>query len=153
MKQSLVLSSLLALILFSQCGKKDSSLSKTDLITSASWKYDNAGIDLNADGQSDSGLPPGFVETCETDNIITFKSDGTGTIDEGLTKCDIADPQTSSFTWSFKENETVINIPTAIITGFDGDAKIVKLTASEFDLSKTVTVGVTTVTVILELKH
>lgn len=137
------------------CSKDDDSgPSKTSLITSAAWKYENAGLDVNKDGFIDTAVPAGFLVDCDKDNTITFKSDGTGTLDEGATKCDPGNPQTSAFTWSFKNNETMLNFPTAIFTGISGDISILKLTSTELDLSKEVNIGgPTTVNVIVELKH
>ncbi len=137
------------------CKKSDSSgPSKTELITSASWKYDNAGLDINKDGFIDTALPPGYVGDCDKDNTLTFKSDGTGTLDEGASKCDPGNPQTSPFTWSFKNGETTINFPTVILTGISGDVTIQKLTSTELDFIKEINIGApATVNVIVELKH
>lgn len=154
MKNSFLVILVLGSICLTQCGKKDSGPSKTELITSASWKYDNSGLDINADGFIDTGLPPGYVNDCDKDNVITFKADGTGTLDEGATKCDPGNPQTSPFTWTFKNGETVLNFPTALVSGFDGDVKILKLTSTELDLAKNVNIGgAATVDVIVEFKH
>lgn len=154
MKSPILLALVLSAGFLAQCGKKDAGPSKTELITSASWTHDKSGVDVNADGFIDTSLPPGYVNDCDKDNIITFKADGTGTLDEGPTKCDPGNPQTSPFTWSFKNGETVINFPTALVAGFDGDVKILRLTANDLDLQKTINIGgSTTVDVILEMKH
>lgn len=144
---------LLSLSLLS-CSKKGSSgPTKTELLTSSTWKFDRVGLDLDKNGSIDADLPPGYVLACDTDNSITFKSDFTGTGDEGATKCDPADPQTEAFTWSFQSNETVINFPSVLIAGISGDVRIKQLTATDLDLLKDVVVSGTTVTVVIELKH
>ncbi len=144
---------LLCLSLLS-CSKKDSpGPTKIELLTSATWKFDLTGLDLDKNGTIDADLPPGYVQSCDTDNSITFKSDFTGSGDEGATKCDPADPQTDTFTWSFQSNETVINFPSVLIAGITGDFRIKQLTATDFDLLKDVIVSGTTVTVVIELKH
>lgn len=154
MKSVSRLAFLLLLVISVACKKeKDAGQSNTDLITSASWKYENAGLDVNKDGFIDTSVPPGYVGDCDKDNTLTFKSDGTGTVDEGTTKCDPANPQTSPFTWMFT-GSNVIKFPTAVFTGISGDVTILKLTSTELDLSKEINIGgPTTVNVIVELKH
>jgi len=134
--------------------KDDSGPTNTELLTSATWKYKNAGVDVNNDGFIDTGVPPGYVGDCDKDNLLTFKSDGTGILDEGATKCDPGEPQTKPFTWTFKNNETVINFPSAVFSGITGDVKILKLTSTELNLSKEVNIGgTTTVFIVVELQH
>ncbi len=142
---------------FTYCKKSSSSedTSRTTLITSASWKFDNAWLDVDKDGKADSPIPSSYLKSCQTDNVVTLKSDGTGTLDEGASKCNTEDPQTSSFTWLFKDNENTINLSTAIITGVEGDIKITALTGSKLQLQKEVVyVGFPqSVNIILDLKH
>jgi len=137
------------------CSKDGSSgPSNTELIVSAAWKYDNAGVDVNADGFIDAAVPVGYVGDCGKDNILTFKNDGTGTLDEGTNNCDPSGPQTSSFTWMFKNGETVINFSAPVFLGISGDVKILKLTSTELDLSKEVNTGAPVpINIVIELKH
>lgn len=143
-------------ITMASCSKNDSSgPSKTELITSGTWKFKSAGIDVNADGFADTNLPPGYeLYSCQTDNTLLLKTDGTGTLDEGATKCDPADAQSTAITWSFKSNETVINFPQAVYGSLSGDVKIVKLTSASLILAKTVNIGGTSnVDIIVEMIH
>src|SRR5690242_8249344 len=87
---------------FFSCKKSSDSSSgksKTTLATQSSWKIQSLGMDLNKDGTVDldatSQLPG-----CQLDNVYTLKSDGTGTADEGATKCNSTDPQSSAISWS-----------------------------------------------------
>jgi lipocalin-like protein len=144
---------------FSACKKGDNDKTNTEKISLAAWKYDKAEIDINKDGTGDLPVPDSQIEPCEKDNLITFKADGTGTIDEGATKCDQSDPQSMPFTWTFKTNETVINFPTAIVAGVDGDVTLVSLSETAMVLKKEVD-GFPVIiaptgkaTVILTLKH
>ena len=50
------------------------------------------------------------VEDCIADNCLTFKADQTFGADEGASKCDAADPQTSEGSWSLSEDETKLSI-------------------------------------------
>ena len=146
-----------ALLFIFSCKKNDSGgQTNMQLITAAAWKYDTAAIDLNLDGTAETALPPGIIESCDEDNIVTLKDDGTGTVDEGASKCDPGDPQSVAITWTFKNNETVINIPDTIFGNISGDAQIKALTATKLTLLKQVTVDLgipTNVNVIIDLKH
>ena len=104
---------LLSILLFACKKSSDSNnntpKSKTDLITASLWRFDNAkvaGVDIS-----------GSFDDCLKDNTVTFVSNGTGTIDEGPTKCDAADPQTTSFNWSFENNESSIHTTTPLFPG------------------------------------
>jgi hypothetical protein len=126
---------------FTACDKnddKDKEKTNTDKITLAAWKFDKASLDVNKDGTGDFPVPDSEIEACERDNLITFKADNTGTVDEGPTKCATSDPQSVPFVWTFKTNETVINFPTAILAGVDGDVTIVSLTETSMVLKREV---------------
>src|ERR1700712_3410735 len=90
-----------SIIVIAGCSKKSSTpaaKTKADFLVTSTWKYSTAGIDNDGNGTIDVSLPAGTIETCVTDNTITFKSDKTGIIDEGATKCDASTAQTSPFT-------------------------------------------------------
>jgi hypothetical protein len=123
-----------------------------ELITAAPWKLDAAYFDGNDDGNPDLPLPPGTIESCDADNIVTLRTDGTGTVDEGPTKCDAGDPQSFEIVWEFTDSEKSINIPGAGIAGLSGEAKILQLTSSKLRLSKTITDPMPA-TIIVDLKH
>jgi Lipocalin-like domain len=132
--------------------KKSKSLSKTELLAKAAWKYDNAALDMNRDGTADAPVPPGFIQACDMDNTLTFNPDGTGIADEGGTKCNGSNPQTSPFTWSFKDNEQTITFSNAIFGGLNGDVKVKTINDNQLELHKEINVG-TIVNVIVFLKH
>ena len=126
---------------------------KTELLTQASWKYEDAGLDGDNNGTKDAPIPAGIIQACDLDGTITFRSDLTGTGDEGPTKCDAATPQTVNFSWSLKSNETVINISNVLFGGLTGDIKLIDVTDSQLTLEKTVNNMGFTVNVIVFLKH
>lgn len=136
---------------FTAC-KKSKSKTRTDLITQSSWKYQDAGLDINRDGTVDAPIPAGFLQACDLDNTITFKSDGTGTADEGSLKCDPTSPQTSNFTWSFKDNEQVITLSNSLFGGLNGDVKVKNINDNQLELHKEVNMTAI-VNVIVFLKH
>lgn len=130
---------------------------KMQLITSAAWKYDTAGIDVDGNGTIDQQLPAGIPEPCDKDNLITLKKDSTGTVDEGPGKCDPATPQITNITWQFRNNETVINIPDTLYGSISGDADILELTATKLRISKQTQLNLGPIPVpvklIVNLKH
>jgi hypothetical protein len=159
-----IFSSFIGILLFSQvftsCQKKSDpdpvQATKTDLISKSSWKYDNAGVDFNKDGTIDqplSALAPGAVATCQTDNILTFKSNNEGTVDEGATKCNAADATTTNFNWNFADNETNLNISNNVFSIMNGKSKIVTLTETAFSLSRDTTVVGSNVALVVTFKH
>lgn len=97
-------------------GSNSPAKSKTELITSGSWKISSLVL-----GGAD--IWPS-QDACDKDDLSIFKADGTYIDDEGPTKCDASDPQQSTSTWKFTNNETMIEI--------DGDAGTLKeLSASK----------------------
>ena len=78
---------------------------KTDLLT-GSWNLTDAvlgGTNVFAN-----------IAACSKDNVFTFLANGSTTIDEGPTKCNAANPQTTSGTWRWATNETELIINTEI---------------------------------------
>jgi hypothetical protein len=134
-------------------GGDSTKKTKTELLTASTWKFDHAGLDLDNNGTIDSPLPGGVLQPCDTDGSLTFKSNGTGTGDEGPTKCNPANPQTASFTWALNSNETVINFSGVLFGGLTGDTKLISVTASQLTLEKDVTSAGITVNVVVVLKH
>lgn len=135
---------------------KDVTKERVSFVTSATWKYDTVGIDTNKDGKPDQALPSSFaLQKCETDNTITFKSDSTGVLNEGATRCNTGDPQTVPFTWYFKEKASVMYTPNQIFgSGITGDFKVGEITASRLRVIKDVSFPlVGNVTLVLDMKH
>ena len=140
-------------VVFSCQKDKDKGQSKTELLTSATWRYDTVAIDYNKDGKPDMPVPASAIDACNFDNTITFKTDSTGILDEGANKCS-GNAQTTTFKWWFKENETVLYSPDPIFGGLSGDAKITVLTSSKLEVIKEMTVPVLgSVNVVLDMKH
>ena len=157
MKSSLIyLSLVLALfVLAISCKKNDTTQQPNNmsLITQASWKYDTAGVGADSSGTIVFALPPGTIKDCQRDNILTFKSDSTGTNDEGPTKCNQASPQTVPFTWSFSANQKALFSTDSLFSGVGGSFAITSLTQTQLHLLKTVTVQNTPVILNVYLKH
>lgn len=137
------------------CEKSPDGKSNTELITQASWKYESASIDSDNNGSGETPLPGGTLQSCQTDNLLILNANGTGTVDEGTTKCNAADPQTAALTWSFTTNETIINFNSPVFAGVGGDFRIISLTETQLVLSKQVTLPPIPlpITVIATFKH
>jgi hypothetical protein len=119
-------------LIFTEC-KKEATKTKTELLCSSKWVMKsfkvNPGIDMGG----------GFIiydyyslyDSCEKDDTEKYETNGFGISDVGADKCDSLNPQTRLFTWSFKNNETILNL--------DGSyAEIITLNDKELSLQLTV---------------
>jgi hypothetical protein len=99
--RSIVYLYIVALLALSSCGKDDDPIaSKTDLLTAKAWKQTKIKV-LGMEAEPDD---------CDKDNTYTFITDKTFVQDEGATKCDANDPQSSSGTWKFNTDETIVTV-------------------------------------------
>jgi Lipocalin-like domain len=151
-KQRLLWATIAAFVLLAVtgCDKDDddqpAAKTKTELITTSTWKFSSATV-----GGSDVSA---FLQTCQKDNILTFVATGlTGTVDEGATKCNAGDPQTSPFTWSFASGETQVNISATLFTGGSSTFTLVSLSETQLVLSQNITVGGTTQNAVVTFVH
>jgi len=118
--------------------------SKTELLSQGTWRFSTAtsgGTDIS-----------GALQACIKDNIYTFVALGTGTMDEGATKCNGGDPQTNPFTWNFTSNETVLHVSTVLFPGGSNDFTVVSISETQLIVSQVITIG-TPQTVIVTFIH
>ena len=134
---------------FFSCNKKDDTTpappTKTQLITSATWRFSSAtvgGTDVSA-----------FLQTCQKDNILSFVNTGTGTLDEGATKCNAGDAQSTPFTWSFQSGETQLFISATLFTGGSSTFTLVSLTSTQLVVSQNITVSGTSQNAVVTFVH
>ena len=137
---------LLAAVALGSCKKNDdnspSAPSKTDLLTTKSWRPTTATVSITAAGTT---LPLGSLSACNADDVVKFGTDKSFTADAGATKCDPTDPQTTKGTWSMPTDTqlTLMSAGTSSIPGGTFDIK--ELTSSTLHLySAETTSGVTT---------
>ena len=131
------------------CSKSSSDTGgRATLIVKAPWKYDASGVDLNKDGTID--IPDTTQKPCEIDNTYLFKKDSTGVADEGPTKCNVADPQTSPFTWKLTTNQTILSVTGSFL---NGDATISSMTDAKIVLFKDTTLSGLNFRYIISFKH
>ena len=110
MKSFLITTTIFTLLIIS-CSKKDSNLSKKDMLTSGSWKLTAVVSDDDANGSYEKDEFARFSD-CYKDNYYTFQSNGVLELNEGPTKCSPADSQTETATWQLTQNETYLKINT-----------------------------------------
>ncbi|MEO5563433.1 MAG: lipocalin family protein [Chitinophagaceae bacterium] len=118
---------------------------KTELISTGTWKFSTATIG--------GGNAAGFLQPCQKDNTLTFAAAGTGTVDEGGTKCNAGDPQSSPYTWNFASSETVLHVSAVFFTGGSNDYNVVEISATKLIGSQSIEIGGTPQTVIVTFIH
>lgn len=143
-KRIILLSALFSFffLLNSSCSKNDDpalpAKTKTELITSGSWKYDK--------------IDPAIAETyiaCFKDNITTFTTDGKGTCPDSGVQCN---PVTGNFNWNFTDGETKLHLDATLIPSGSGDFTIVTLNETNLVLSQNITSPLP-ITITITLKH
>ena len=107
---------------------------KSELITTGTWKLtaytSNPAYDWYGNGVFATNILA-VLNPCEADGLDTYKPNGTVEINEGALKCDPADPQTSTESWQFTNNESKI-----LYDGFD-EYELVELTMTTMRLQQT----------------
>jgi len=123
--------------IYSSCNKDDytppTPKTKTQLITQSNWKFKSATV----------GGSPYTFPSCQTDNILSFSTAGTGTVDEGATKCNAGDPQINNFTWVFQNSETEILLSAPLFPNGSNTVTVNSITETELILTIPVTIGPT----------
>jgi hypothetical protein len=114
MKNYALILLLAAATVISSCSKDDddntgggggggTTVTNTSKLCNKNWKlvsFKLNGIDVTSQ----------FFQPCDLDDFSRFLVDSTYTADEGPTKCDPADPQTSTGTWGWAASETKLII-------------------------------------------
>lgn len=155
MKKSrwIVLCSIALVTVWTACKKNNSSSdasSRVTLITEGSWKFDSSGVDLNKDGIID--IVDTTIQPCFKDNTYTFNKDSTGVADNGATKCNSTDPQTTAFTWSFSgTGQSVIKSDADPLLA--NGLNIFSLTSTKMVLYKDTTIFSADIWYVVTLKH
>jgi hypothetical protein len=139
-------------IAWASCGKSNSNNNNSNvtLLTKSTWKFDTAGIDGNKDGKIDQ--EDNSLESCFKDNTYVFNKDSTVVMDEGATKCNAADPQTSSYAWSITNTNPAVlksDVDPILAEGL----KILTLTDTKLTVYKDTAVYGISFWYVLSLKH
>ena len=95
------------------CRKDHHSKSKKELLTTGSWHVTaytiDPALDYNSDGTAETDIYA-IMDACIKDDHTTFFANGTAELDEGATKCQPYDAQTTSLTWSIDKEETRLEV-------------------------------------------
>lgn len=159
-KKSILSILLFSLLIVTGCKEQDTPVvptpapTKTALISASPWITTAITISpaLDLGGIIISDLYA-LSDACDNDNLAIYKNDGTGTYDEGASKCDDLDPQTSAFNWAFNADETqLIEDGETIYTINELSATSMKL-GDSFDGAEIGATPGTTYTVTITLKH
>jgi len=118
---------------FGACKKSSPQVkTKIELLAQSTWKLSTAVAAGFGDITSQ-------VPACYKDNIYTFVSDGSGTINESTNVCS---PTTAGpFTWSLLNNETTLHLSATIFTGGSSDFTLTSLTETNLVISQVVTIA------------
>lgn len=131
----------LAVLTFSAC-KKEDKISKTELLTSGSWKVSSQ-VTTKGSSSTDDYKE---MKDCEKDDYITFKTNGSVEYNAGTIKCWEDEDQVETSEWKFSENET-----TLIIDGLQ--STILALTKSDLKVSVTYPLDAGTATTVVTFIH
>jgi hypothetical protein len=136
-KSILVFPRLLSIAVFSfllvQC-KKDTPPKPPSELILGTWQLTadtySPAYDYFGNGTKITDAFPFYVD-CQKDDVTTFKTNSEGEFNEGASKCDVSDPQSTAFLWTLKDNNTTLNISAL------ADFKIVTLDGKTMKLSNT----------------
>ncbi|MBK6932202.1 MAG: lipocalin family protein [Saprospirales bacterium] len=107
--------------------KKDDEKSAEDNLTGAScWKQTKS----ETYNPLTSAWEEDVVDACDKDDCTTFNSDKSISFDEGATKCDPADPQTSTGTWALSSDGKTLTLNDAT-SGISFSGTIVELSSNK----------------------
>tara|TARA_B110000967_G_C18602708_1_gene420057 strand:- start:130 stop:603 length:474 start_codon:yes stop_codon:yes gene_type:complete len=110
-------------------------VTKTELLTLSPWILSGFTVNPGIDDGDGNIITDFYAESdaCDNDDEEVFKADGTGSYNEGATKCDPNDEQElGTFMWSFNAGETILTT--------DGEPLILsELTASRMVQTETYT--------------
>ncbi|NVO20480.1 MAG: lipocalin family protein [Bacteroidetes bacterium] len=116
MKKLLLFLPILSLLLVGAC-KKDSQPTKMEMLTAKNWKISVYTVDPSLPVTDGGGNIIGYtsdmlaqMEDCSKDDLTKFNTDGVMINDEGATKCDPASPQTTTGTWLFNTDQTILTV-------------------------------------------
>ena len=138
------------LLLIAACQKSGTSIDAEATLTTGRWQLTGAGVIIP--GSSTTIDVFSQVPTCLSDNFYTFGADGTLTVDEGATKCDPSDPQTSTGNWKLLDNNT--KLQGVDITGASNTSTtVIQLDNNTLKLQDTTTYSGATVTAIATFTH
>jgi hypothetical protein len=113
-------------LLFTGCNKDDDK--KNSELIVGSWKLTAMTVS--------PALPfvgsdvYGFLDACDKDDVLIFETGGVVKSDEGATKCDTSDPQTTTDSYAFNPDQTILTYTDKY--GDSYSVTVVELSGSKF---------------------
>ena len=121
--------------------KKDSenmpAPSKTELLTTKKWRITAASTVTTMGTNTTTTDEYATTPACERDDFTQFMTSKVVNFDEGATKCNSSDPQTSSGTWDFNSDQTKLNLTSPDLGGLLLPFDLVKLDATTLTIRYT----------------
>ncbi|SEW50942.1 hypothetical protein [Chitinophaga arvensicola] len=133
----LFLVAFLSVLFFTQC-KKDKNKPAQDVMNAnflvgKKWQIKAMTITPGFGGETVTDIYKGMAG-CSKDDYVVYYADGTGSEDEGPTKCDENLPQQRSFIWKLSADGT---LDQPVDDDFIGTWKAVKKSATSFTITGT----------------
>ena len=119
--------------------KKDSEPTpptKTELLTAKKWRVTAASTVTTVGTNSVTVDEYAGFPACERDDFRQFLASKVLNFDEGATKCDVNDPQTTSGVWDFNSDQTKLTFG-APGSSFVGQADLAELSATTLKIRQT----------------
>jgi hypothetical protein len=113
---------------------------KTTLLTAKKWRITAQTTSTTVAGSTITNDVYADMEPCERDNFAQFLANKVVTFDEGATRCDQADPQSTTGSWDFNSDQTKLNLSQPDLGGAAYPFDIVTLNESTLALRYTGTV-------------
>lgn len=150
--KTLAIFAVVSSIIIAACSKDDNNTpqSAEAMLTTNRWQLTAATATIP--GSTITFDAYDTIPACIKDNFYTFAAGGSATVDEGASKCDPSDPQTTTGNWQLLNNNTQIKTIDPV-TGQSTTLGIVALTSSKLILQDTVTLSGITVNGTLTLTN
>lgn len=119
MKATAAMLGMIALLFTTSCKKdKETAPDRGKILTKGSWQISALEVDPAIDWL---GTPTtdiyALLPDCVKDDFSTFQNNGTLVFDEGNSKCDPTDPQTTTATWVLNADQSILSVTS------DGDTE------------------------------
>jgi len=150
--KTLTVLAIAASIVAAACSKDNNNTpqSAEAMLTTNRWQLTGATVTIP--GSTIAVNAYDTIPACVKDNFYIFASGGSVTIDEGASKCDPSDAQTTTGNWQLLNNNTQIKTIDPV-TGQSTTAAVVTLTSSKLVLQDTITFSGITVNGTLTLTN
>jgi len=112
---SLLTAFILGAVMLGGCKKKDDpEPTRSELFTNKNWRVTAWTSDpaISINGVLVTNVF-NQMDPCSKDDLFRFNSNGVYTFDEGASKCNTNDPQTTTGTWSFNSDQTIVSVTEA----------------------------------------